>query len=267
MKDKKECKLSNSLKGMGCEMKFAYILIVISLLMNIFVIARMGGKSAKKGPKHSNIAEWVEKNPEAILTSVNNYVMEKQQELQTARDQQAGENVKNMIDKIHDTRGAGVVNPNGKFTIVEYFDYNCGYCKQASKVVERLANDRKDIRVIYKELPILGEASTYAARVAVAVSMAVPNKYAEFHNAMMAGSARTEAGVKEALKVAGIKVETIEKTLKAKADEIENVLDSNMNVAQQVGINGTPAFVIEDELVPGALDYDSLVQMIDSKKK
>jgi protein-disulfide isomerase len=155
-------------------------------------------------------------------------------------------------------------NPDGDVTIVEFFDYRCPYCKQVEPSLEALLKDDPKIRIVYKEFPILGPASLYASRMALAAGK--QGKYNAFHTAMMAVKGQiTEETVRETAATAGVDV------AKAQADmnapDVEAVLRRNYKLAEALDIQGTPAFIIGDVLTPGAADIESLKKMIASARK
>ena len=146
-------------------------------------------------------------------------------------------------------------NPKGDVTLVEFFDYRCPYCKQVEPALDALLKEDGKLRIVYKEFPILGEASVYATRVALAAKK--QGKYAEFHRAMMA--TKGDIGDETALNVAtslGLNFGKIKTDMSA--PEIEKVIDKNYGLADALNIQGTPAIVVGDTLIPGAVDLDTL---------
>jgi protein-disulfide isomerase len=155
-------------------------------------------------------------------------------------------------------------NPNGDVTIVEFFDYRCPYCKQVEPALEALMKEDPKVRIIYKEFPVLGAESVYASRMALAAVK--QDKYLEFHKAMMATKGQiTEKVILQVAATAGIDIG------KAKADMtapgIKDILQHNYSLAEALDINGTPAFIIGDTLVPGATDIDGLRKLIADARK
>lgn len=150
-------------------------------------------------------------------------------------------------------------NPDGDVTVVEFFDYNCPYCKRAAPEIEMLIEFDPNVRVVYREWPILGEGSVYASRAALAARN--QGKYEEFHWAMMALNGRAEET--SVLKVAGDLGMNIER-LKAdmQSEEVNEHIETSMNLAQLLGFNGTPSFVIGDALVPGLVSIDELQSLV-----
>jgi protein-disulfide isomerase len=155
-------------------------------------------------------------------------------------------------------------NANGDVTIVEFFDYRCPYCKQVEPSLEALIKEDPKLRIVYKEFPVLGPASVYASRMALAAR--IQGKYAAFHDAMMAAKGQiTEETILKVAKAAGVDLD------KAKADmhapEIEDQLKRNYTLAQELDIQGTPAFVVGNKLIPGATDIDNLKKLVAAARK
>lgn len=146
-------------------------------------------------------------------------------------------------------------NPKGDVTLVEFFDYRCPYCKQIEPSLDALLKEDGKLRIVYKEFPILGEASVYAAHVALAAKK--QGKYAEFHRAMM--GTKGDIGDETALNVAtslGLDASRIKADMSA--PEVDKVIDKNYALADALSIQGTPAIIVGDTLIPGAVDLDTL---------
>ena len=145
-------------------------------------------------------------------------------------------------------------NPNGNVTFVEFFDYNCGYCKRAMTDMLTLMKDDPKLKVVLKEFPVLGPGSVEAAKVAVAVRMQdkTGKKYLEFHQKLLGG--RGHADNARALAVAkevGMDMARLEKDMKS--PEVDKSLRQDFKLAEALGLNGTPSYVIGDNVVVGAI--------------
>jgi protein-disulfide isomerase len=152
-------------------------------------------------------------------------------------------------------------NPDGDVTIVEFFDYNCPYCKRVFPHVKAVLAEDQGVRVVYKEFPILGPGSLVAARAALASLKQDGDKYLAFHNAMMASRRRlTETRIMDIARAIGFDTERLKADMAA--PEIEQIIRRNRGLAQALGITGTPTFVVGDQLVPGAISLDALRQLI-----
>lgn len=158
-------------------------------------------------------------------------------------------------------------NPEGDVTIVEFFDYQCGYCKRVFPTLMQIVGEDKNVRVVWKELPILSPVSRFAARAAMAADR--QGRYFDFHVALMDLKGRlTEQRVMETAEKTGLDMKKLIKDMAA--PEIERYLDDTYALAEALGISGTPAFVIGDSLVPGAIsaaDMRALVTVARDKPK
>jgi len=155
-------------------------------------------------------------------------------------------------------------NPQGDVTIVEFFDYRCPYCKQVEPHLEALLKEDPKLRIVYKEFPVLGPESLYAARMALAASK--QGKYAAFHDAMMAAKGKiSEETILGVARAAGIDL-TRAKTDMA-APDIQEIIKRNYALADALDIQGTPAFIVGETIVPGATDLDNLRRLITEARK
>jgi protein-disulfide isomerase len=158
-------------------------------------------------------------------------------------------------------------NPHGNVTFVEFFDYNCGYCKHAMSDMLTLLKDDPKLKVVLKEFPVLGPGSVEAARVAVAVRMqdSTGKKYLEFHKELLGG--RGEANKARALAVAkdvGMDMGRIEKDMTS--PEVKTTIEENFKLAEALGLNGTPSYVIGDSVIVGAVGLKGLEEKINTAR-
>ncbi|MDP1701612.1 MAG: DsbA family protein [Aestuariivirga sp.] len=152
-----------------------------------------------------------------------------------------------------------VGNPNGNVTMVEFFDYNCGWCKKGFPEVLSLIEEDKDLKFVMKEFPIFGGDSDYAAQAAVAASK--QGKYWALHVAMMSHEGKiTKEAVDELAAAQGLDMAQLKKDMES--PETAGVLERNRALAQSLAINGTPAFIIDDKLVPGYLPKAELASAV-----
>src|SRR4249920_2374952 len=159
-------------------------------------------------------------------------------------------------------------NPQGSVTMVEFFDYNCGFCKRAlSDMLDLIKND-SNLKFVLKEFPVLGEGSVEAARVAVAARMQDANgkKYIEFHQKLL--GSRGGADKMRALAVAkevGFDMPRLERDMGS--DEVKKTIEENMKLAEALGVSGTPSYVVGEEVVIGAVGLDALREKINAERK
>ena len=159
-------------------------------------------------------------------------------------------------------------NPQGNVTVVEFFDYNCGYCKRALPDMLTLLKTNSDLKFVLKEFPVLGEGSVEAAHVAVAARMqdSSGKKYLEFHQKLLGG--RGAADKARALAVAkdvGFDITRIEKDMGS--DEVKKTIDEDMKLADALGVSGTPSYVVGSQVVVGAVGLDGLKEKIKAERK
>jgi len=208
------------------------------------------------------IRDYLLKNPEVLL-EVQDALEAKQKEEQ--RIAHLGV-IKGAKDQIFNSSFDGVVgNPNGKVTIVEFYDYNCGFCKRAIDDMKALTKTDPDLRFVLKEFPILGPDSQKASVVSMAFHLMMPEKYGEFHNALLGGQGRaTEAA---AIKVA-LSLGADEATLREKMKDptIPEAINKTYDLANKLAITGTPSYVVGNEVVFGALGQEVLAEKIEAAK-
>lgn len=156
-------------------------------------------------------------------------------------------------------------NPDGKVTLVEMFDYNCGYCRTAVPDMLALISNNPDLRVILKEFPILSQESVDAARIAVAAAREGVDYWA-FHTELFSG--RGQVTKKSALAAAqklGLNPVSLE--LSSQSESIQQAIDRSYKVAQAVGTSGTPTYIVGNEVIPGAVGLEGLQSRIDNLRK
>ncbi|TGR32904.1 MULTISPECIES: DsbA family protein [unclassified Mesorhizobium] len=208
------------------------------------------------------IRDYLLKNPEVLL-EVQDALEAKQKEEQRLA---ALGVIKNAKDQIFNSTFDGVVgNPNGKVTIVEFYDYNCGFCKRAIEDMRALTKSDPDLRFVLKEFPILGPDSQKASVVSMAFHLMMPEKYGEFHNALLGGQGRaTEA---TAIKIA-LSLGADEATLREKMKDasIPEAFSKTYDLANKLQITGTPSYVVGNEVVFGALGQEVLAEKIEAAK-
>jgi protein-disulfide isomerase len=192
------------------------------------------------------VKDYLLKHPEII--------MDVQAALEAKMEKEQAEKLKAFMSEnakdIYRSPGASVAgNPDGDITVVEFFDYNCGYCKRGMSEIQKLIEMDKRVRVVFQELPILSKGSEDTAKAALAAKR--QGKYWEFHQAML--SAKGQANEASSLKAAeglGIDMEKFKADLKSAA--VTEELDKMKALAKKMGISGTPHFLVGDRSIPGA---------------
>src|SRR5882762_1875615 len=210
-----------------------------------------------------------------IETIVRNYLLAHPEVLEEAmaelsKRQAAAESEKHEAsvgknaEKIFNSpRGVTIGNKDGDVTFVEFFDYNCGYCKRAMTDMLELMKADPKLKVVLKEFPVLGPGSVEAAQVAVAARMQDPagKKYLDFHQKLLGGrGAADKARAMAVAKEVGLDMARLEKDLAS--PEVRNTLEENFKLAEEMGMNGTPSYVIGKQVVIGAVGLDGLKEKI-----
>ena len=207
------------------------------------------------------VAKWIEANPQAIINSVQN-MQKKMMEEQTKNAQK---NIGQKTNELYNDANTPQFAPEGyDVSIVEFYDYACGYCKKAQTTVDELLKSDSKVRIIYKDFPILGEPSQEMSKVSVAVNMIAPASFRKFHDALMKTNERGKSAALKAAKSAGVDSKKLDETLKTKKSEIEKILQDNIALGSSIGINGTPAFVLGEELIPGAMEIGTFKEKINA---
>jgi protein-disulfide isomerase len=207
------------------------------------------------------IHDYLQQHPEAVVESLK----AAQQKADAARATQ----VQQMLaakrsELLHDPNSAVGGNPNGDVTLVEFFDYRCPYCKAIEPSLEALIKEDRNLRVVYKEFPILGPVSVFASRVAIAAR--AQGKYAAFHDRMMAlRGTIDDATVMTVAKESGLDLTELKDDMASA--KVDAVIQRNYALADALGIDATPALVIGSRLTMGAVDIDGLRKLIAEARK
>lgn len=203
------------------------------------------------------IETYLMNNPE-ILQKVSQALNDK---VEAQKADQARTQIASMHDEIFNDPGQVVLgNPNGDVTLVEMFDYNCPYCRQALPDLASLLESDKNLRVVLKEFPILSQGSVDAARVAVLVAQSGADYWA-FHEALFSTRGKVDADAAwTAAESVGLDRATLEPQVNS--DAVNQVLQRSYEIAQALNITGTPSFIIGNEVIPGAAGKDELEKKI-----
>lgn len=244
-------------------MPLTFARILISALLLAWAVAspaRAEMKADEKREIERIVRDYILQNPEIVEKAL---VALEAQRREAAAEEKAGK-IAELKDTILNSRHQAVLgNPNGRITLVEFFDYNCGYCKRALNDMLALMESDPDLRVVMKEFPILSDGSIEAARISIAVKDLKPDLYLDYHRELLArgGTANRQKAISIA-KELGLDTDAL---MKAADDSsvTENLQEVQM-LAQALGISGTPSYVVGGELVPGAVGFDRLQTMIQS---
>jgi protein-disulfide isomerase len=219
----------------------------------------------QRGQIEQIVKEYLLSRPELLQD-----VMAELEKRQTAADSEKHKAAikENSGDIFTSPRQVTLGNAQGDVTVVEFFDYNCGYCKRAlSDMLELIKSDSK-LKFVLKEFPVLGDGSVQAAQVAAAVRMQDKSggkKYLEFHQKLLGGRGQADkARALAVAKEAGFDVTRIEKDMAT--DEVKTQLEESFKLAEALGLNGTPSYVVGNEVVVGAVGLNALKEKINTAR-
>ncbi len=154
-------------------------------------------------------------------------------------------------------------NPQGDVTLVEFFDYHCGYCRGMVPALRSLVQKDKGLKIVMKEFPVLGPDSLLAARASLAAEK--QGRFADFHMALMGAKQLDEASIMGIAKQLGLDLDRLAADMQS--ESLQDVIDANANLAGELGITGTPSFVIGGKLIPGAVDVAQIESLIAQQRQ
>jgi protein-disulfide isomerase len=237
---------------------FATAAIALALFGAPMAVSAQKFTDTQRGDIEDIIKNYLVSHPE-VLEDAMNELSKRKAAAETQKQEEALN--KNADEIFNSPRGVVLGNKDGDVTFVEFFDYNCGYCKHAmADMLDLLKSDHK-LKVVLKEFPVLSEGSVEAAKVAVAARMQDPSKYLDFHTKLLGGRGPADkARAMAAAKDAGYDTARLEKDLNS--PEVKSTIEENFKLAEDMGLNGTPSYVIGKQIVVGAVGLDGLKEKI-----
>ena len=230
------------------------------------VVAPLRAQTAvpQKAEIEKIVHDYLIANPEVIRDAIDE--LDRRQKVAEADSRQKA--VTQSADRLFNSPNQAVIgNPSGDVTLVEFFDYNCGYCKRALDDVAKLIDGDPKLRVVLKDFPVLGAGSIEAAEIATALRLQFkPDKFYEFHRKLL--NTRGSVGKAQAIAVAkelGADTAKLEKD--AKSPEVKASIKEVMELADGLSLSGTPSWVLGKEVIVGAVGYPQLKAKIDSTRK
>ena len=207
------------------------------------------------------VKDYLMREPEVIYQAIQE-LQRRQQAEEATRQQAVIAQEGDQIFRHPDDPLAG--NASGDVTLVEFFDYHCGYCRSMMPGLRKMVGSDPHLRFVFKELPVLGPDSVVAAKAALAASKLDSTKYYAFHLALMQSKELSREAILAAAVASGYNKEQI--AAEMEQDWIKTRLDENHALAEKLGINGTPSFVVGKTLIPGAVDLDKLAQLVQEQR-
>lgn len=209
------------------------------------------------------VREYLLQNPEVIVEAIQE--LQRRDKVVAAEQQRIA--MKSMSAELTASPFDPIIgNPDGDVTVVEFFDYRCGFCKRVLDDVQALIKQDGNIRYVLKEFPILGADSVYASRAAMAVWLHQKDKYLAFHTAMLSNKgALSNAKVLELAKSSGVDVDTL--SVQMSDPQIDETFAATHAQAQALDITGTPAFIVGEHVAPGAIPLVAMKQLVEAARK
>lgn len=209
------------------------------------------------------IREYLINNPEVLIEAMQAYKKRQQDE----SEQETLASIKRYRNDLFDDPNSFVVgNPNGKLTMVEFFDYRCGYCKQARPSVADLLKRDDNVRLVLKEFPILGPESVTASRAAIAAFIGQRDKYWAYHEALYDYKGRlSDESIIQIAQSVGLDVAKLKTDMTS--SKVDKIIEDNRKLAEALNISGTPAFIIGNQFLPGAAPVDTLMAAVKEARR
>jgi len=230
--------------------------VFAALLAPALVQAQGPFSPAERDEIKQLMVEMLRERPELVLEALE--AIEAKREAQARA--RSSDSVRERKADLYDDAAAPVAgNPRGNFAIVEFFDYRCPYCKQMHAPMKALLAGDRELRIIRKDLPILGPASIVASHAALAAR--AQEKYPAFHDALMEFRGQLDEAAVFRI-AADLKLDVVRLRRDMESPAVVSLLQRNVALAQALGITGTPALVIGETLVPGAIDIETMKKLV-----
>jgi protein-disulfide isomerase len=244
-------------------------LFALSLAMGLAFAGAVAAPAAEFSPAQKDeigdvVKDYLVSHPEVLRQALDALDKHEKEAAAEAREKVVADEAGPLFSSTHQ---GTVGNPKGGATLVEFFDYNCHFCKGALPDIARLMKDDPNLKVVLKDFPVLGPDSVEAARVATAVrNQLTGDKFWQFHQKLL--GMHGAVGKNEALAVAkelGVDMDKLNKDMAS--PDVKTGIEEVMHMADALQINGTPSFVVGQDVVVGAVGYDQLKDKIDSVHK
>lgn len=251
--------------------QLASVVILFSVILSSPFAMGQGIENNNKCITKDNINEYIEefikKNPKVITDSLESYYMEEKKIHKKTKENLQKQKIPDITKKIMSDSGYhSIGNPQGKFVIIEFFDYNCGWCKKTNKSFYELFKSKKapNIRLIQIDTPIFGEKSEIISRYVLAAGK--QGKYKEMHNAIITSKQKYDK--EQLIKLAKKLHLNVKKLVSdANSDEIKERLKQNITFANEIGVSGVPFLIIDGTANPGALFGERLEEVVKESNK
>ena len=247
-------------------MRFLSLVVAFVAGLGLALTAAWGLKKDVQPPLTTTdvqgiVSAYLRDHPDAVVDAIRAYQAKAEK---TQREEQQKLVSSRWQDLIGQADDPVLGNPQGNATLVEFFDYRCGYCRRAHPDVMALKNSDPQLRIVMKEFPILGPESVIAAQASLASHR--QGKYEVFHDALMTAPGQLdEIQIYEIAEQVGLDVDQLRRDMDS--PEVEKILRRNFEIAQQLGLKGTPVFMTRTEIVPGAVGAEALKALVEGARK
>lgn len=207
------------------------------------------------------IKEEIKDNPEIVISAIESY-LNKQQNTHNKKMQQSVIDFKDQL--LNNRNDPKYGNPNAKNSIVTFYDYNCGYCKKMSEVIKQIVDNKQDVYIVFKELPILNADSLKASKLALGVYQIAPEKYLNFHFKLMNDNTNASLNQKVKAICQTLNIDSVLLYKKIEDPTIQFILDQNLEIAKGIGFRSTPTVIINNKLIPDFINYDKIMNLMNN---
>jgi protein-disulfide isomerase len=243
---------------------FAALLVTLLLPFSLSYAQTPAFTDAQKKSLHEIIKDYLLKNPEVVQDAMIELEKRQKDNEQKARLRVTQDKTGPLFTAKHNVFYG---NPKGDVTIVEFFDYNCGFCKRALTDLQKMVAEDKNVRIITKDFPVLGQGSVEAATVAVAAKQQFnAEKLWAFHQKLL--TVRGQVGKQQAMDAAkeiGADMAKLTKDMESPA--VRSAIEENVQIADALGLTGTPSYLVGDDIVVGAVGFADLKGRVDNIRK
>ncbi len=210
------------------------------------------------------VANYIKENPKALIDSVEAWRLKMEEEAR----KEIQEKIKSSKEDLKNNKveiAPFIGNPKGDVVLVTFLDYRCGFCKKSHNEVMELLKKDSNIKIYIKEFPVLGPQSLDLAKMALAVYLTNKDKYIAFHSALLEGGQYDDKYIDDLLTKLGLETKKVKE--KMNDVRIQKELDATREFAVQLGVRGTPAFIFDEEMIPGAMDANSMLNKVNEIRK
>jgi protein-disulfide isomerase len=225
------------------------IAVFLSVSINLFI-----NKFFVK--QNSDVLSYIENNADKVVEAIEKFYAAKAKHGDKNRDK----NISSMTKDLYGKNIPVVGNKNAKNKIVEFYDFNCGYCKRAYSDLAKVAKNRKDVAVYFIDFPILGASSLVKAKASIAANILNSKNYFKFHGNLIAVGNVGENEIFSIARANGYDPVKFKETYNS--SKVRKIIENNKEMAKKLNVNGTPAFIINKSFFPGAIDYNSIIKSL-----